>query len=83
MNCNKGRMASEITDDTVEPFAFAFCNTDGVEGLSWTEVEQCEVSKNKSKDLESQYLALVKIKSLELKYSHERYSLLFVQIFEN
>ena len=40
-------MGSEITDDTVEPLAFAVCNTDGVEGLSWAEVEQCEVSKNK------------------------------------
>ena len=40
-------MGSEITDDTVEPLAFAVCNTDGVEGLSWVEVEQCEVSKSK------------------------------------
>ena len=31
----------------VEPIVFAVCNTDGVEGLSWAEVEQCEVSKNK------------------------------------
>ena len=29
----------------VEPIVFAVCNTDGVEGLSWAEVEQCEVSK--------------------------------------
>merc|ERR1712051_504370 len=47
-NCNGnngrglGRMGSEITDDTVEPLAYAVCNTDGVEGLSWAEVEQCE-----------------------------------------
>ena len=47
-----GRMGSEITDDTIEPLAYAVCNTDGVEGLSWTEVEQCEVSNNKYKDLE-------------------------------
>ena len=40
-------MGSEITDDTVEPLAYAVCNTDGVDGLSWAEVEQCEVSKNK------------------------------------
>ena len=40
-------MGSEITDDTVEPLAYAVCNTDGAEGLSWAEVEQCEVSKNK------------------------------------
>ena len=39
-------MGSEITDDTVEPLAFAVCNTDGVEGLAWAEVEQCEVSIN-------------------------------------
>ena len=44
-----GRMGSEINDDTVEPLAYAVCNTDGVEGLSWAEVEQCEVSKNKYK----------------------------------
>ena len=29
----------------VQPIVFAVCNTDGVEGLSWAEVEQCEVSK--------------------------------------
>ena len=75
-------MGSEITDDTVEPLAYAVCNTDGIEGLSWAEVEQCEVSKNKSIDLESQYWALLKVKSLEL-ISNERYSLFFVQIFEN
>ena len=40
-------MGSEITDDTVEPLAYAVCNTDGVEGLSWAEVEQCQVCKNK------------------------------------
>ena len=56
-------MGSEITDDTVEPLAYAVCNTDGVEGLSWDEVEQCEVIINKSIDLELQYLALLKIKS--------------------
>ena len=75
-------MGSVITDDTVEPLAYAVCNTDGVDGLSWAEVEQCEVSKNKSIDLELQYWALLKVKSLEL-ISNERYSLFFVQIFEN
>ena len=45
----RGRMGSEINDDTVEPLAFAVCNTDGADGLSWAEVEQCEVSKNKYK----------------------------------
>ena len=29
----------------VQPIVFAVCNTDGVEGLSWAEVKQCEVSK--------------------------------------
>ena len=52
-------MGSEITDDTVEPLAYAVCNTDGVEGLAWAEVEQCEVSKNKYKDLELESLACV------------------------
>merc|ERR1719203_67777 len=37
-----GRMGSDITDDTVEPLAYAVCNTDGVEGLSWPEVDLCE-----------------------------------------
>jgi hypothetical protein len=48
-------MGSVINDETVEPLAFAICNTDGVEGLSWAEVERCEVSKNRSIDLELQY----------------------------
>jgi hypothetical protein len=43
--CPDRMVGSEITDDTVEPLAFAVCNTDGVEGLSWAEVDQCEVSK--------------------------------------
>ena len=47
-------MGSVITDDTVEPLAFSVCNTDGVEGLSWAEVEQCEVSKYKTIDVELQ-----------------------------
>jgi hypothetical protein len=38
-------MGSVITDYTIEPLAYAVCNTDGVDGLSWAEVEQCEVSK--------------------------------------
>ena len=32
-----------INDETVESMAFEICNTDGVDGLSWAEVEQCEV----------------------------------------
>ena len=37
------------TGDTVDAFetlAFGVCNTDGIEGLSWDEVKQCEVSKH-------------------------------------
>ena len=65
--CGLGRMGSVITDDTIEPMAYAVCNTDGADGLSWREVEACEVSKNKSKDLQLYHLVLVKIKSLGLK----------------
>ena len=32
------------TDDSFETLAFGVCNSDGVEGLSWAEVEQCEVN---------------------------------------
>ena len=60
-------MGSKITGDTIEPLAYAVCNTDGADGLSWREVEACEVSKNKSKDLQLYHLVLVKIKSLGLK----------------
>ena len=63
-------MGSEITDDTVEPLAYAVCNTDGVEGLAWAEVEQCEVSKNKYKDLELEYLACVEVKYLKVKKNY-------------
>ena len=31
------------TDDTFETLALVLCNTDEVDGLSWAEVEQCEV----------------------------------------
>ena len=48
-------MGSEITDDTVEPLAYAVCNTDGVEGLSWPEVDLCEVSKCKYEDIRLEY----------------------------
>ena len=34
------------TEDAFETLAFGVCNTDGIEGLSWDEVEQCEVRKN-------------------------------------
>ena len=77
-------MGSKITDDTIEPLAYAVCNTDGADGLSWREVEACEVSKNKSKDLESYYFVLVKIKSLELKcYLKNTHCCLFNTICQN
>merc|ERR1712021_308339 len=45
-NCCYGRMGSGLRiadgDDTIETFAYEICNRDGVDGLSWTEVEQCE-----------------------------------------
>ena len=59
-------MGSEITDDTVEPLAYAVCNTDGVEGLSWAEVDLCEVSKYKYEDIKLQYLSFVEF--LELNH---------------
>ena len=34
------------TEDAFETLAFGVCNTDGIEGLSWDEVEQCEVRKH-------------------------------------
>merc|ERR1712051_158139 len=37
-----GRMGSVTTDDTIESLAYAVCNTDGADGLSWREVEACE-----------------------------------------
>ena len=59
-------MGSVITDDTIEPLAYAVCNTDGVEGLSWAEVELCEVSKNKYENIKSK--CLLHVKFLELKH---------------
>ena len=42
----KKRMGPAILDDRLETLAFGVCNTDGVEGLSWAEVEQCTVGYN-------------------------------------
>ena len=36
-------MGPVTTDDSFETLAFGVCNADGVEGLYWTEVEQCQV----------------------------------------
>merc|ERR1711971_75682 len=36
------RMGSVTIDDSIEPLAYAVCNTDGADGLSWREVEACE-----------------------------------------
>ena len=54
-------MGSEITDDTIEPLAYAVCNTDGVEGLSWPEVDLCEVSKYKYEDIRLEYLSFEEV----------------------
>ena len=44
-----GRIANlnfkaNFNGDAVESLAFQYCNNDSVEGLSWPEVEECEVS---------------------------------------
>ena len=39
-------MGSTIVDDTLETLAFGVCNTDGIQGLSWAEIEQCTVGYN-------------------------------------
>ena len=54
-------MGSEITDDTIEPLAYAVCNTDGVEGLSWPEVDLCEVSKCKYEDIRLECLSFEEV----------------------
>ena len=41
----RGQKSPVITDDSFETLAFEVCNTDGVEGLTRAEVEQCQVSK--------------------------------------
>ena len=53
------RMGSEISDDTIESLAYEVCNTDGVDGLSWSEVDLCEVSKYKYGDIRLEYLKRV------------------------
>ena len=40
-------MSPDIVDDRLEILAFGVCNTDGIEGLTWVEVDQCQVCKNK------------------------------------
>ena len=42
---NKNPLGNRVR--LVQPIAFAACNIDGVKGLSWAEVEQCEESINK------------------------------------
>ena len=41
------RMSPDIVDDRLEILAFGVCNTDGIEGLTWVNVDQCQVCKNK------------------------------------
>ena len=43
----RGQIGPVTTDNSFETLAFGVCNSDGVEGLSWAEVEQCQVCKNK------------------------------------
>ena len=59
-------MSPEIVDDKLETLAFGVCNTDGVEGLSWAEVEQCQVCKNKYDHKKLGYFALLMVKSVKL-----------------
>ena len=47
-------------DDAFETLAFGVCNTDGIEGLSWDEVEHCEVSKHEYDFQSFNILALLK-----------------------
>merc|ERR1711894_353107 len=42
-SCKKNRDYDRVIDaSTVETLAYDVCNTDGEEGLSWAEVEDCE-----------------------------------------
>ena len=49
------------TEDAFETLAFGVCNTDGIEGLSWDEVEQCEVSKHEYDFQSFGYFRTIKI----------------------
>ena len=40
----KGLLVSRSAVEQEEEVAFAACDTDQTEGLTWQEVEQCEVS---------------------------------------
>ena len=35
---------SQSVDEEIESLAFSICNTDSNPGLSWAEIEECEVS---------------------------------------
>ena len=41
----KGLLVSRSAVEQEEEIAFAACDTDQAEGLTWQEVEQCEVSR--------------------------------------
>ena len=75
-------MGSEITDDTVEPLAYAVCNTDGVEGLSWAEVDLCEVSKYKYEDIRLQYLSCIEFLELNLLFFLSKNSQKLLIVFD-
>ena len=57
-NVDIGRMGNNV--DAFETLAFGVCNTDGIEGLSWDEVDQCEVSKHEYDFQSFNILALLK-----------------------
>ena len=59
-------MGPGITDDSFETLAFLVCNSDGVERLSWAEVEQCQVSKNKYDNVGICSSKFFKLRSLSL-----------------
>ena len=54
----RGQMNPVTTDDRFETLAFGVCNSDGVEGLSWAEVEKCQVINYKYDTQELGYFAL-------------------------
>ena len=52
-------MGPDIVDDRLEILAFGVCNTDGIEGLTWVEVDQCQVCKNKYDHQKLVYFSLL------------------------
>ena len=61
-------MGPEVIGDKLGTIAFGVCNTDGVNGLSWTEIEQCQVCENKYDHRKSGYFALLVVKFIKPIY---------------